>query len=511
MKVIISSSFSLIVAVVLLMGILYEAPKKAYADYIDFDNELIEGDPPSPDDAYDMIEEGVQVRHLVAKKKDYKQDDNVQSEVWVDDGSMNRQLGTFGEFTFPIFIRGMERSDHTGLSVGWWPGRKAFGAFWSAERGDRVFDSWPSTEVCAWVKEIHFECDVSHNVLKEKKTLKMGAEFNGEVIDQWDIKGSDGTQVYQRKVEFDPAKQITSPTTTFGFKALNTIPPGKGSIDIKPGTKLRFVCHGDVHGDPHFLTWAGKKFDFQGVCDLVLIDNPFFDHGLGMYVHARTKFHDNENWSAFAGLAVKIGDDVLEVHGEDPPMINGREVMLDVENGKEFAFPMSIGGYSLTVQQLGPHSRHHIIHLGHGQKIVIKNFKEFVDFEVEEPQSHQFAGAIGLLGSFSHGNNAPRGDRMGKANIEDADAFGQEWQVRDTDPQLFHRIEEPQYPAKCRMPKQPTASVPEPKFLRAVAASKNVSTEDAEKACADAEPSFKESCIEDVLDADDVAIATAYA
>jgi hypothetical protein len=161
-----------------------------------------------------------------------------------------------------------------------------------------------------------------------------------------------------------------------------------------------------------------------------------------------------------------------------------------------------MAGFSLTVQLTGPNSRRHIIHFGNGERIFINNFKEFIDIEVESPRSNEFAGAVGLLGSYNTGKKMARD---GMTIIEDPDMFGQEWQVRPDDAQLFSIVEGPQYPTKCNMPKKLTGAE---RHLRAL--SKQISEEDAKKACANAKPSRMLNCIADVFGADDVDMAGIY-
>jgi hypothetical protein len=252
-------------------------------------------------------------------------------------------------------------------------------------------------------------------------------------------------------------------------------------------------------GDPHFTTFGNAHYDFQGACDLVTVQNPGYKNGKGMHIHARTT--NFGSWSATTSAAVKIGDDVLEVHGEDLALINGVEYPVPVIEGSEFNFPMTIGDYSLTVQILGPHTRRHIIHMGDGEKIFINNFKEFVDIEFLGVKAEDYDGAVGMLGAFSEGGAMV--GRDGKTIFVDADAFGSEWQVSPTDPQLFHIIDGPQYPAKCMMPEKPTA---EQRHLRAMA--KLVTEEDAKKACAGA--SRMENCIADVFGSDNLEMANIY-
>jgi hypothetical protein len=145
----------------------------------------------------------------------------------------------------------------------------------------------------------------------------------------------------------------------------------------------------------------------------VLVHNPQadFKDSLGMDIsYGRTKLHGTSGWSSFANAAIKIGNDVWEIHGEDPPMINSMKLHLDLDDANGFAFPMSLGSFSLTVQQCGPHSCCHIIHLG----------KEFVDVEVESHWAKEFTGVVGLLGSYTYKTNLARD---GTTVIEDPNEF----------------------------------------------------------------------------------------
>ena len=257
-----------------------------------------------------------------------------------------------------------------------------------------------------------------------------------------------------------------------------------------------------VHDDPHFDTFGGQHYDFQGACDLVLVDNAGYKDGKGLFIHGRTALFGS--WSSLVSAAVKIGDDVIEVHGEDLALINGVEYTVPAVEG-EHAFPMTIGGYSLTVQILGPHSRRHIIHMGEGEKIFIDNFKEYVNVFLEKPRSNDFELATGMWGTF--GKHGAMMARDGVTIIEDGDAFGNEWQVHPADPQLFHIIDGPQYPAKCIMPEKLTANQ---RHLRAMY--KKVSEDDAKKACSKVSAGDRmQNCIADVFGSDNLDMAGIYA
>jgi len=85
-------------------------------------------------------------------------------------------------------------------------------------------------------------------------------------------------------------------------------------------------------------------------------------------------------------------------------------------------------------------------------------------------------------------------------------AMGQEWQVRDTDPQLFREIRRPVWPHQCRFPAETTIS-----DVRRLTASVDVET--AAKVCAEVHKKDSadfEFSIMDVIAMDDVDAAYAW-
>ncbi|KAL3920908.1 MAG: hypothetical protein SGILL_003029, partial [Bacillariaceae sp.] len=239
-------------------------------------------------------------------------------------------------------------------------------------------------------------------------------------------------------------------------------------------------------GDPHFTTWNGDKFDFHGECDLVLVRNPDFADGLGMHIHGRTKIH--HDWSAFESSAIRIGDDVFEVKGKTHWF-----------NGEENAeLPVFVGGYRVDRPTESEHAARYVVHLGDGERIIMKSYDEFLWVEVEGPKSKDFAKTAGLLGAFGGEKFA----RNGLTQMTDTNAFGQEWQVRyDVDPQLFHSRVGPQWPTKCTMPEAPK---PEGRVARHLRMSM------AKEACANVNKAVFDDCVADVVATNDAGLASAY-
>lgn len=270
---------------------------------------------------------------------------------------------------------------------------------------------------------------------------------------------------------------------------------GVQTNDFICGCSKGFVSGG---GDPHFTTWNGEKFSFHGECDLVLIHNPEFANGVGMHIHGRTKIH--HKWSAFESAAIRIGHDVLEVHGKTDYWING---------SPNVKLPATIGGYKVTMSSKGPHIRSFTIHLGNDGKIInVKAYDQFIWVSIKKANDEFLAGASGLFGSYGSGHKV---GRDGVTLINDPNAFGQEWQVRDTDPMLFHEAEGPQYPEECKLPERTMIGATENihRGLRG-------NTEDEYfyesvlKACADADANDIEDCISDVMATKRIELADAY-
>jgi hypothetical protein len=94
--------------------------------------------------------------------------------------------------------------------------------------------------------------------------------------------------------------------------------------------------------------------------------------------------------------------------------------------------------------------------------------------------------------------------RDGKTVMSDANAFGQEWQVLDTDPTLFQTARLPQHPQKCIMPSAKATST----LRRRLEESSMDQLAAAEKACAHWGKG-KDDCVFDVLATGDLEMAEA--
>ena len=86
--------------------------------------------------------------------------------------------------------------------------------------------------------------------------------------------------------------------------------------------------------------------------------------------------------------------------------------------------------------------------------------------------------------------------------FENADHFGQEWQVLPTEPKLFHDVEGPQAPEAC--------AIPSVSDMRCRLADSIITLEAAEIACSRVSEEERGFCMFDVMSTNDVWAAGAY-
>jgi hypothetical protein len=261
-----------------------------------------------------------------------------------------------------------------------------------------------------------------------------------------------------------------------------------GSLLCAPPIQRRLPAGvASAQGDPHFKTWRGQHYDFHGECDLIFLQNKDFESGLGMDLHIRTKMRRAISYISSAVL--RMGSDVLEVESQGVYYLNGVA-------GAEL--PSEFSGFELLHTQ--PTDKQHVfeVHLGGRERIKLKTYKDFVSVLIEQGQQTHFADSVGLMGDFEYGLKVARD---GRTVLEDANTFGQEWQVLDTDPMLFQMVRLPQYPQKCTLP-PPQAT----NMLRRRLSESTVDELSAAKACAHWGHGMDE-CVFDVLATGDLEMA----
>jgi hypothetical protein len=194
--------------------------------------------------------------------------------------------------------------------------------------------------------------------------------------------------------------------------------------------------------------------------------------------------------SYISSAALRIGTDILEVESQGVYYLNG-------ELGA--ALPDNFGGFAFSHTELTDKQHVFEVHLGGRERIKIKTYKDFVSVLTEQGKYKNFGDSVGLTGDFGNGRMVARD---GITIIDDANAFGQEWQVLDTEPTLFQTLRLPQHPlAKCTMPTPMQASQ-----LRRRLSESSVDEAAAEKAC-EHWGAGKDDCVFDVLTTSDLEMA----
>jgi cysteine-rich repeat protein len=244
---------------------------------------------------------------------------------------------------------------------------------------------------------------------------------------------------------------------------------------------------GRACGDPHFKTWRGQSFDFHGECDLILLHTSSFMSGLGLDVHIRTKIR--RAMSYITSAALRIGTDVFEVDSQGVYYLNGVA-------GADL--PSEFGGFKFWHTQ--PTDKLHVfeVHLGGRERIKVKTYKDFASVLIEQGQNKHFGDSVGLMGDFGMGDMIARDS---KTVIDDANHFGQEWQVLDTELSLFQTDRLPQHPQLCTMPTPVQASQLRRRLLES-----SVNDLAAEKAC-EHWGEGNNACVFDVLMTGDLGMA----
>ena len=228
-------------------------------------------------------------------------------------------------------------------------------------------------------------------------------------------------------------------------------------------------------GDPHFESWSTQKYDFQGICDLVLLQSVEYGNRTGLDINIRTS--EKEGTSYISAAAIKIGSDKLEIHEDGSYYFNDElNVPLpDKFSDSELSYVV-VDGWLPQWTITSPR----------GGVVFVQIFNVMVDIKLSGFLSETIADSRGLMGDFNSGFLV---DREGKWMF-DTEAFGAEWQVRDFEPVLFHDEREPRYPSKCQMPNNEA-------YDRRIAELSQVSLDDANQFCKDSGKYFKE-CVQDL-------------
>jgi hypothetical protein len=205
-----------------------------------------------------------------------------------------------------------------------------------------------------------------------------------------------------------------------------------------------------------------------------------------------------EVFSYISTAAVKLGEDILEVSGDTERAtywVNGVE---GEDMTEDTLLSETLAGYPVKYRVLDEENRDFLIHLGQNGTIALTTWNGYVGVDIYDAKEDNFESSVGLLGNY-------KGERVGRDGrlIQNFNDFGQEWQVLNTEPKLFHDVVGPQHPEKCSVPSVAAQA------HRRLSQSK-VAYDEAESACAGVSDANRESCIFDVMATGNKKMAHAY-
>lgn len=259
-------------------------------------------------------------------------------------------------------------------------------------------------------------------------------------------------------------------------------------------TEIKAVVSGTAGGggDPHFYGFGGIFFTWQGHCDLILLKSPKCNNGKSeLDIHIRTQ--RIRKWSTINAIAIKSGENVIEIESNEGVLVlNGNKAESVKTNS--LSVTRSITKSSATLKK----------------KTVVYDFvidsDKMLSVEVNTRTHMVYVtvkgdypqGTAGILGS----PLAPGQFLRDGTNVtgQDVDEFVEDWQIRDTDPQLFHKNRHPHYPHKCLYNMADVKS-----RSRRLKEIRTVSKEEAMNACSQhCVEALKDYCMEDVIATGDI-------
>jgi hypothetical protein len=247
-------------------------------------------------------------------------------------------------------------------------------------------------------------------------------------------------------------------------------------------------------GDPHFIGFNQKLITYQGECTLILLYSPGATAtGEDVTIHVRTT--RKLDFSYISGVAIKIGDDVIEIKPNADIVVNDVAITMVDKQSTLSGVP-----FALTKEEKGTKKMivSYSFNIGKGCSIDVQANKKrgmmFVRTKGVFP-----AETVGLLGSPGKSEMVSRdGNTLMTLDEINVNAYGESWQVRDTDVQLFQQPIGPQYPDKCLYEDAPGPTT-QIRGRRKLMAKKLVTVEEARKACESVVGRKSELCIQDTI------------
>jgi bacterial surface protein 26-residue repeat len=249
-------------------------------------------------------------------------------------------------------------------------------------------------------------------------------------------------------------------------------------------------------GDPHFIGFSQKVVTFQGECTLILLDSPAATAmGDDVTVHVRTS--RKLDFSYISRVAMKVGNHVFEIKPDATIFLNGKLISEDSSiSGLPFIWKKEIKGTKHLIVSYS-------FDLGQKRMINIRANKRsnmmFVSTKGHFPEATK-----GMLGSPGHTELVSRNGK----NLSDitVNTYGESWQVKDVDLQLFMEPLGPQYPQKCLYEDAPGATS-QLRGHRRLLEKKVITLEEAKEVCSNVPNAMKRAlCIQDTIAMGDLEI-----
>jgi hypothetical protein len=228
-----------------------------------------------------------------------------------------------------------------------------------------------------------------------------------------------------------------------------------------------------------------------------LVKDTNFAEGLGLDIQIRTNVV--RFWSYIKSVAIKIGDEILEIEGSADADDAEAHYWINYEYQGELD---TFAGFPVTQTLPSVYKRQYTIDLNASTSIVVQLYKEFVRVKFNGDES-VYGNTVGLLGDYKTGQLLARD---GSTVMDDFTEFGDEWQVLPSEPRLFHEFVKPQFPELCIKPEDPRGE------RKRRLAESNISIEQAEAACESAltDPLTIKDCVYDILATQDMDMVGAF-
>jgi len=235
--------------------------------------------------------------------------------------------------------------------------------------------------------------------------------------------------------------------------------------------------------DPHFRKLNGNLFSYHGECDLVFVSSSSFASGAGLDIHIRTKIR--KTYSFIAAVAMRVGNGTFEMEGKHSFRIN--DETFHHPPSQFHKYPISNIKNATWCRERCSNAQIYRIDFDHGEYVEFANWAGFLHIEV----NGVFDDSLGLLGNRWDCGMAGRDGKL----INDVDEYGQDWQVLDSDPQIFRTSRYPQHPKRCILPKVTFRRIPQQ------------NTRLAERTCSYLSGELKAMCVFDVTATGDERLA----